>query len=425
MMQASKQNRRRIVAALRTTNHRMHIESQVNQMHMTGKTLIVLGAVFTVGLGTASTVIATTQNAVVTKNGETQKLYMLTSDDTSDILKSAGVRAGHGDLVLRSTNAQGSIEVNVRTAYPVDVLADGSTKQVTAHFGDTVRDVLQEAGVALGPVDTVNVPLDQPVTENTKLRICRNHIVTVKADGVSTQVVAATDTPAQQAVQRAGVTLSKEDELAEGTDQTITVNRVTYKDEVLSETIPFETVTEEDDGLLVGESQVKAAGTNGSKKVVRRTKFVNGKAASTSVVSTEVVKNAVDRVVVKGTKERPQEAEESRSAESSSASSQQSANGLSYSRVLTGKCTAYTGGGVTATGVSAAVGRVAVDPNEIPYGTRLYIASPDGSYVYGYAVAADTGGFVYSSSTMADLYMDTQAECENFGRRTMNIYILD
>ena len=50
--------------------------------------------------------------------------------------------------------------------------------------------------------------------------------------------------------------------------------------------------------------------------------------------------------------------------------------------------TAYTGGGITATGAPAAVGRVAVNPNVIPYGTKLYIASPDGSIVYGYAIAS-------------------------------------
>lgn len=404
-------------------------------MHKAGKTLIVLGVVFTVGLGTVSTVVATTQNAVVTKNGETQKLYMLTSDDTNDILKTAGVRTTHGDLVLRSTNAQGNIEVNVRTAYPVTVSAGGTEKQVTAHFGDTVRDVLKEAGITLGPVDSVNVPVGQLVQENTKLRVCRNHMVTVKADGVSTQVVIATNTPAKQAVQIAGVALGKDDELTADADvpltkgQNLTVNRVTYKDEVIAEAVPFETVTEDDSDLFIGESKVKTEGANGQKKIVHRTKYINGVAGKTVVVSTNVVKDAVNKVILKGTKEQPKEDTSSEQSDSndndSTSGSQQQANGLSYSRVLSGKCTAYTGGGVTASGLPAAVGRVAVDPNEIPYGTRLYIASADGSYVYGYAVAADTGGFVYSSSTMVDLYMDSQAECENFGRRTMNIYILN
>ena len=99
-------------------------------------------------------------------------------------------------------------------------------------------------------------------------------------------------------------------------------------------------------------------------------------------------------------------------------------NVLNVARVITGECTAYTGGGITATGAPAAVGRVAVNPNIIPYGTKLYIASPDGSVVYGYAIASDTGGALMSGRVLVDLYYNTLGECVNFGRRQMNVYIL-
>ncbi|MCH4238776.1 MAG: G5 domain-containing protein [Oscillospiraceae bacterium] len=393
----------------------------------------MLGTVFTVGLGTAGTVMASTQNAVVTKNGETKKVYMLTSSDTNNILKTAGVHTNCGDMILRSTNAQGNIEVSVRTAYPVKVKVDGTTKTVTAHYGDTARDILAEGGVTLGPVDTVNVPLNRPVEENAVMRVMRNHIVTVAADGMSRQVVTAQDTPAQQVVQLAGVKVGGDDELSTDAaspvteNQTIAVNRVTYKDEVISQAIPFQTVTQDDDTLLTGTTKVKTEGSDGQKKIVRRTKYINGKASGTNVVSTSVVKNSVNKIVLQGTKEPPkqQPAQDTAVDEQSGSSQQTTAGGISYSSVLTGQCTAYTGGGITASGMPAAVGRVAVNPNVIPYGTRLYIASPDGSYVYGYAIAADTGGFVNSSSTMVDLYMNSEAECENFGRRAMNIYILN
>jgi len=71
------------------------------------------------------------------------------------------------------------------------------------------------------------------------------------------------------------------------------------------------------------------------------------------------------------------------------------------------------------------VGIVAVDPSVIPLGTKLYIASPDGSIVYGYAVAGDTGGAAYNGDVVVDLFYDTYEECIQFGRRTMNIYILE
>ena len=61
----------------------------------------------------------------------------------------------------------------------------------------------------------------------------------------------------------------------------------------------------------------------------------------------------------------------------------------------------------------------------IPYGTRLYICSADGSYVYGYAIAEDTGDACMAGDIVADLYMNSEAECDSFGRQELNIYVLD
>ena len=64
-----------------------------------------------------------------------------------------------------------------------------------------------------------------------------------------------------------------------------------------------------------------------------------------------------------------------------------------------------------------------MDPSVIPYGTRMYIVSDDGSYIYGYATAEDCGGAI--QGYMIDLYFDTLAECYAVGRRTCTVYILD
>ena len=100
-------------------------------------------------------------------------------------------------------------------------------------------------------------------------------------------------------------------------------------------------------------------------------------------------------------------------------------NTVSYSSMLSGTCTAYSvPGGTTSLGWDAVYGVVAVDPNIIPYGTKMYITSPDGSVVYGYGVAGDTGGACMAGDIIADLCYNTIEECSQIGRRTMNIYIL-
>lgn len=101
---------------------------------------------------------------------------------------------------------------------------------------------------------------------------------------------------------------------------------------------------------------------------------------------------------------------------------------VTYQKILVGTACAYTtpasNRGITSTGTVPAEGTVAVNPKVIPYGTKLYIVSEDG-FVYGYGVAADTGGDLLNGKIMADLYMDTYNECIRFGRRKVNIYILE
>ena len=95
--------------------------------------------------------------------------------------------------------------------------------------------------------------------------------------------------------------------------------------------------------------------------------------------------------------------------------------------MLSGKTTAYyaAAGAGTASGRKAQYGVVAVNPNVIPYGTRLYICSADGRTVYGYAIAADTGTTLMAGTVLVDLFYNTYAQCCWFGAKQMNVYILN
>lgn len=96
---------------------------------------------------------------------------------------------------------------------------------------------------------------------------------------------------------------------------------------------------------------------------------------------------------------------------------------LNYSRKLTGKSTAYCMGHTTATGTSVHEGVVAVNPNIIPYGSKMYIVGTDGT-VYGYSSAEDTGGFIYwNNAPLVDLYVNTESVAYQWGNRQVTIYI--
>lgn len=94
---------------------------------------------------------------------------------------------------------------------------------------------------------------------------------------------------------------------------------------------------------------------------------------------------------------------------------------VKYKKVLYGEATAYTwGGGATghtSVGLWPKRGIVAVDPRVIPYYTKLYIPG------YGMAIAGDTGSAIVG--TRIDLFMDSLYECFQWGRRDVEIYILE
>ncbi len=100
---------------------------------------------------------------------------------------------------------------------------------------------------------------------------------------------------------------------------------------------------------------------------------------------------------------------------------------LRYTSVISCSATAYTterqDNKITATGTVAHVGGIAVDPNLIPYGTRLYIISESGTWNYGYATAEDCGGGIKGNKI--DLFFDTYDECIDFGVRNALVYVLE
>ena len=96
---------------------------------------------------------------------------------------------------------------------------------------------------------------------------------------------------------------------------------------------------------------------------------------------------------------------------------------LNYTKKLTGVASAYHMGHTTSTGTSVHPGVVAVNPNIIPYGSKMYIVTDDG-WVYGYSSAEDTGGFIYwDNAPIADLYVNSVDFAYQWGRRSVTIYI--
>lgn len=99
-----------------------------------------------------------------------------------------------------------------------------------------------------------------------------------------------------------------------------------------------------------------------------------------------------------------------------------SENAEDYGRVMYVEATAYSPqdpglGKYTARGNLVTYGIISVDPNVIPLGTRVYIPG------YGEAIADDTGGSIIGNRI--DIAFDTHEEAMRFGRKSIEIYIID
>ncbi len=380
-------------------------------------------------------------NTVVTdvySDNAMKRVYTL-STDAEKIIAASGFGVGEKQRVVLDYFNPEQKESIIVIANPHDALVyDGERLVKIVTVTGTVADAVEAAGLTLSEGDELNFPESMGLTENLQIKVSRAFPVVITADGKSFEV-SVTGGTVRDAILKAGLEIGKDDEasldfsqiLKEKTQlQLYRVFYETYKETV---TVSHELEIEYDDTMYMGKTKTKTKGVDGKTVNSYRKKYVDGVYVGTELVATKVKKEVVNEVVIRGTKQR--DGYTGAYVGSGKVISELTppftialdAKGRpeNYLKIITGKATAYCTGTVTSTGARAMAGRVAVDPREIPYGTKMYIVSSDGRYNYGYCVAADTGGFIYTSSTVVDLYMNTYNECITFGRRNVDIYILE
>ena len=265
---------------------------------------------------------------------------------------------------------QNKAEIRIQSAVDIEITADELTYHVTMAEGDTVSEALEVSGLEVREHDYLNVETDKKVEQGDSIKLTRvDYIITTE----------------EETIER-GKTVR-------GT------SLLTSKREVLI-----------------------SYGKNGLKLKTYEQKVVDGVPEERVLVSEEVTKNPIDDIYLLG--------------DGSPASPLdygfEIVNGVptTYEKVYenvraTGYYAPYGAG--TATGRLAQMGYVAVDPKIIPYGTKMWIVAhnKDTGFVYGYALAADTGGAMLSGKNFVDLYYDTYYECVLNGLRKVDVYILE
>lgn len=347
--------------------------------------------------------------------------------------------------------------VFAQTSY---IITDGDRVTVHRSYSSDPYEVLTEAGIELEEEDTYETGYADGMNQIT---VRRMQMVTVINRGAQSVIGTYGETTGSL-LARMGITPGTGDTLSCSSEtqtydgMTIELVHTETRIEEEDTTVPYPVNYYEDPDLEPDAEIVLVAGQNGLTHVKSEVTYRNGKEVSRVVVQETVKMKPVTQLVIRGVDrtimEQPADPEPTEQSVSSgstslggSSSSGPSTSGGSrydgsaetsgnvimtssgesytYVDVMTCSATAYTCEGYvghTYSGTLARVGAIAVDPTVIQLGTKMYVVSNDGQYVYGYCVAEDIGGGIKGNKI--DLYFDTYAECWDFGVRMCTVYIL-
>lgn len=358
----------------------------------------------------------------VNVNADDRTISAITmTGDTFEILDRVGVKMSEGDSVDRKDEIDGSLKLDVKRAFDVSVSKGDKTVNLKKSQG-TVKDAIESAEIELDETDICNFPEDKALEPGMNIVISKTVGIKLAVDGEIKDLKVPSGT-VMDALKYLNVEIFGDDivnvdvhsDIYEGME--IKVGRVSYREVVLSEEIPFNTVVKKTHLLDDASREVSSGGKKGEKEVTVKETLVDGEVVKSEEISSKVVIEPVDEVILEGTKKPECKSRN----ESVAPISGIQAKG---SKVVSGSATAYTApkGARTSTGAVPVQGvTVAVNPKVIPYGRNVVITSLNGAVLWR-GVSQDTGGALKSGSAVVDIYMDSKADCVKFGRKRVNVY---
>ena len=182
------------------------------------------------------------------------------------------------------------------------------TVKTEAH---TVREAIDRAGIVVNTGDIVEPGLDTEINaDNFFINIYRARPVVIK-DGKTTKYIMTASYDMKVIAKEAGLTIYDGDEiefvpnegfLETGVASVYKVTRNGGRTLTVEEEIPFNEREEKDASMEKGTSEVRQLGEVGVKKVTYNILYVDNVEVSRELVSEEVTKEPVDRIVVVGAK---------------------------------------------------------------------------------------------------------------------------
>ena len=309
------------------------------------------------------------------------------------------------------------------------VINDNGESLVCKTMKSTFKETLEQYDIVVNTYDYVSTPLETTLQRKkpNEIYIKRAVPVYITADGQQTKIMTCANTVAE-ALEDSPFRLEGIDRL-EGAKLTDSVSGdmelkiVRISKSVVKETqsIPYTVQRKANKKLDEGLEKVIRVGREGLAERQYEIIEEDGKEVSRQLLSETILTEPINMIMEFGT-----------------VLSYKTSRGenIRYSKVLDMKATAYTASlkdtgkapghplfGITATGIKAKKGVIAVDPKVIPLYTRVYVEIDGKTEDYGYAVAADVGGAIKGNKI--DLYYDSQEFVDSFGVKKVKVYIIE
>ena len=335
--------------------------------------------------------------------------YRTQQDTLEGFLEEAGLEVPPGSRLLADgrpveTGAAGSVPLPgnvIIDPYKRVIISDGDERWAMRTTALTVGEALLESGVTLGALDSVTPSRETALSPEMEIAIERAPPYVVSAGGQTVEAYSDSTTVVDILADN-GITLGPLDYTRPAVDatvnpgNTIEVVRVTERIDVEDVPLPFETVYEPSAEMEIDTLAEVSLGSNGVLQRRTRVRLEDGVEVSRTPDGEIVTVAPVNRVVRYGTNivmrtiDTPEGPVEYWRKVTMYASS--------YTATSAGKNPGEPGYGITASGVQAGTGVVAVDRSVVPF--RSYVFVPG----YGVAFVGDTGGGI--NGRMIDLGYD-------------------
>ena len=346
-----------------------------------------------------------------------------------EAIKEAGISIKEEDFVKPPLDSllQKNTFIKILKGKSIFLVVDGRViKTITCK--NNVREFLHELSIKLAKEDIVKPSPATKLKDKGYNYICIRMArkITITVADKQTKTIKSTKRYIYQVLSDSGVVLNSEDRvfpvpqtpLAEG--MKIKVTKVKHRVYAEREVIPYRVIYRDDPTISEGDQVVAQEGQVGIIKKIRKIYYKNHEISSENIIKRELICEAVNKIVLVGTKVEP-----SYIPPSPPPMELASHGSIKSGSFITMEATAYEpsakscgpyASGYTATGLPARYGVVAVDPYVIPLGSHLYVEG------YGYAIAADKGKAIIGNRI--DLCFDTYEDAINYGRRTVKVYLL-